>query len=151
MQINAASARTAILSAMVASLKISRRRFALTLAVGLGVAAFALTTARAAEMERTGAVGDSYALELDGNPSTGYRWKLSEAKSGNLRILRIDDLGYRAAQSTPGKLIVGAPAPYRFRVTLLAAGSATIVFEYLRPWEGRAIKTFEQSVQVRGQ
>jgi len=151
MQINAASARTAILSAMIASMQISRRRFALTLAVGLGVTLLAPMAARAAEAERTGAVGDSYVLELDGNPSTGYRWKLSEAKSENLRILRIDDLGYGAAQSPPGKLIVGAPASYRFRVTLLAAGSTTIVFEYLRPWEGQAIKTFAQRVQVRGQ
>jgi len=130
---------------------VSRRRFALTLAMGLGVTLFAPMAVRAAETVRTGAAGDSYVLELDGNPSTGYRWKLSEAKSENLRILRIDDLGYRAAQSTPGKLIVGAPAPYQFRVTLLAADSATIVFDYLRPWEGRAIKTFEQRVQVRGQ
>jgi len=124
------------------------RRFLFALALSVAAAQF-VAAGRAAESEHTGAVGDSYVLELDGNPSTGYRWKLNESKSENLRILRIDDLGYRAAEKPAGKLIVGAPAPYQYRVTLLASGSATIVFDYLRPWEGQPIKTFEQRVQVK--
>ena len=125
------------------------RHLGFVVALSIAVVQFA-PAAGAAEAERTGAVGDSYVIELDGNPSTGYRWKLNEAKSENLRILRIDDLGYRAAEKPAGKLIVGAPAPYQFRVTLLASGSATIAFEYLRPWEGQPVKSFTQRVQVGG-
>jgi predicted secreted protein len=105
--------------------------------------------ARAAEAAKTGAVGDSYALELNGNPSTGYRWQISKVKSENLGILRVDDLGYSAAKKQQGKVLVGAPQSYRFRISLLSTGAARIVFEYVRPWEGKPINSFEQRVEVR--
>lgn len=105
--------------------------------------------AGASEAVRVGAVGDSFVLELNGNPSTGYRWKINETKSENLGILQVDDLGYSAAKKQEGKVLVGAPQSYRFRITLKASGAAKIAFEYLRSWEGRPIRAFEQRVQVR--
>jgi predicted secreted protein len=78
-----------------------------------------------------------------------YRWKLNEARSENLRIFRIEDLGYRAAAKPQGKVMVGAPQSYRFRISLLSTGSARIAFEYVRPWEGKPIKSFEQRVEAR--
>lgn len=105
----------------------------------------------AAEAAKTGAVGDSYVLVLEGNPSTGYRWQFNAANSENPAIVRVEDLGYGAAPKQPdGKLLLGAPQPYRLRISLQSAGSAKLVFEYVRPWEGKPVRTFEQRVEVRG-
>ena len=125
-------------------------RFWVVCALALMFAADATFPTRAAEANKVGAPGDSYVVELEGNPSTGYRWKLSEPSSENLGILRVDDLGYRAAKKEPGRVLVGAPRPYEFRITLLSPGAAKLLFEYLRPWESKPIKTFEQRIDVRG-
>ena len=119
-------------------------------ALALMFAADATFPASAAETNKLGAPGESYVVALEGNPSTGYRWKLSEPGSVNLGILRVQDLGYRAAKQEPGRVIVGAPQPYEFRITLLSPGAAKLLFEYLRPWEAKPIKTFEQRIEVRG-
>jgi inhibitor of cysteine peptidase len=111
-------------------------------------AALPLKDSRAAEMRELSA-GASYVLDLEGNPSTGYRWRLDAGKSENAAILNVEDLGYGESDQPAGeKRRVGAPAPYRFRITGVAAGSAKLVFEYVQPWVGKAARTEEQAVHV---
>lgn len=82
-------------------------------------------------------IGTSWVVEMQGNPSTGYKWRLDPAGSENPSIVKVEDLGYGEAK---GKLL-GAPAPQRFRLTGLSAGFAKLHFEYVQPWVGKPAKT----------
>jgi len=111
-------------------------------------AAVPFRSGHAAE-EKVVAVGASYVLDLKGNPSTGYRWRLDEAKSEGLPLIKVEDLGYAQSEPPPGeKKRVGAPALYRFRITGAAKGTAKLVFEYVQPWVGKPARTQEQTVHV---
>lgn len=89
-------------------------------------------------------VGESYALDLEGNPSTGYSWRLDEGSSENAAIVDVENMGYVPG----GSERIGAPAPYRFRITGMKEGTATLVFEYLQAWVGEPVKTEERTVRV---
>ena len=59
-------------------------------------------------------VGQEATVELEENPSTGYRWTI-DAKAGvNASILRIDDRGF--SQDTSGKRLLGAPGIHRWSI-----------------------------------
>jgi len=47
-----------------------------------------------------------------------------------------------------GKKLIGAPAPYRFRITALTPGFARLYFEYVHPWVGKSIKIETLGVRV---
>lgn len=74
---------------------------------------------------------------LPANPSTGYTWRIDPAKSENLAILTIEDLGHAAPALTPAGQAprVGAPQAQSFKITAKAPGTAKIAFAYARPWE----------------
>jgi inhibitor of cysteine peptidase len=90
-------------------------------------------------------------VALQGNPSTGYSWTLNEAASEHLEIVKIEDLGYSSPppQSEGEPPVVGAPQEQRFRVTGNAAGTASLAFDYARPWEGKAVETEVVRMKVR--
>jgi predicted secreted protein len=100
----------------------------------LAVTSLALTGATA-RSERSINKGSSWEFHIQGNPSTGYVWRLNKGKSENLAIVKVEDLGYGAPEAQ-GKKKLGRPAPYRFRITGLSPGFAKLHFEYLRPWVG---------------
>lgn len=110
-----------------------RARVSATL-VAAGLAAAPVWAAETAQ-----ALGVSRDVEIEGNPSTGYSWTLDEAASTGLAGLEIESLGYRA--NTTG--LVGAPAPFVFRVTCRAPGEAHLVFAYVGPTGARSDKTHE--------
>lgn len=91
-------------------------------------------------------VGASFVLSLKGNPGTGYTWRLNKAKSSNLASVSVADLGYGKGSSRKR----GAPAAYRFRVTAKSPGVVKLVFDYLRPWEGRPVRSETRSVTISG-
>jgi len=91
--------------------------------------------------------GASYIFELEGNPFVGYRWRLNPRASENLAIVMVEDLGYGEGKSI-GKKLIGAPAPYRFRITALTPGFARLYFEYVHPWVGKSIKIETLGVRV---
>lgn len=105
----------------------------LTFAVAILVAAswVANVTADARSTSRNLRLGNSWEFLLEGNPSTGYRWQLNQSQSSGLGLLKIELLGYMSAQSKPG--MVGAPAPFAFRITCIKAGSAHLIFDYVPP------------------
>jgi predicted secreted protein len=85
-----------------------------------------------ARSSRSVKVGKAFALELEGNPSTGYRWRLNESKSTGLDAVRVEPMGYRSKPGG-GKVVVGAPALFVFRITCVKAGSAQLFFDYVGP------------------
>jgi predicted secreted protein len=104
---------------------------------------------QAAEQSMKLALGERATVQLDENPTTGYRWQIDRTKSDNLAIVRIDDLGFFAREE--GSARVGASGTHRWSIEGVSAGQARIVFEYLRPWEKAAVRRHEISVEVTGQ
>jgi inhibitor of cysteine peptidase len=72
------------------------------------------------------AVGDRFAVELAGNPTTGYSWHV-RAGSEHLDLL--------GQEYEPGGTAAGAGGVEVFRFRALAPGEAEIDFDYRRPWE----------------
>jgi predicted secreted protein len=106
--------------------------------------------AQASEMQV--GVGDSATVELDGNPSTGFRWELDDGASENGNLVKVEDLGYAKREVKPGERpVLGAPSKYRFLVTGLEAGSVKLVFNYGRGRDTPPAKTQEVSVEVAGE
>ncbi|AHB50120.1 hypothetical protein W911_08580 [Hyphomicrobium nitrativorans NL23] len=96
-------------------------------------------------------VGATTTLELDGNPSTGYRWVLDVAASENTEIVTVEDAGYAKPATEPGKRpVLGAPSKQRFQVTGVASGEAMLVFYYVRSGDEAPSKTQEFLVEVIG-
>jgi predicted secreted protein len=120
------------------------RKFPLTLAA-LGLAVLLLAGGGLAAREtKSLRVGTSWVVEMQGNPSTGYKWRLDPAGSENPSIVKVEDLGY----GEPKSKLLGAPAPQRFRLTGLSAGFAKLHFEYVQPWVGKPGKTEDVWVRV---
>ena len=92
-------------------------------------------------------IGESQVFQFRGNPSTGYRWMLDRPSSSGLALVKLESLGYASAPHKPG--LVGAPAPFRFRVTCLKAGAAHLNFDYVGPTGRNSDK--QQDVSVRCQ
>ena len=72
------------------------------------------------------ATGDRFAVELRGNPSTGYMWQ-ADVDSQYLALL--------GQQFEPGGVGVGAAGNEVFQFHALAIGTTEIDCAYRRPWE----------------
>lgn len=79
-------------------------------------------------------VGKAIVLVLKGNPSTGYQWRLNEARSPGADGIAFENLGWEAIEDNRR---IGAPRLLRLEVLPERAGTATLVFDYLRPWESK--------------
>lgn len=73
-------------------------------------------------------VGEDFSVSLEGNPSTGYIWSLSEEPDTGLISLASKDIFDSGDMP-------GAPAMQVFNFDALAEGSTELKFEYSRPWE----------------
>jgi hypothetical protein len=73
--------------------------------------------------------GQSGEIQYPGNPSTGYTWTYNPEKSENPGIAQVEALGF----GDPDSRMIGAPAPYIFRITCLKSGFATLFFEHVAP------------------
>lgn len=97
------------------------------------------------------AVGATTTLELKGNPSTGYRWVLDAEASENADRVTVEDAGYAAAATEPGKRpVLGAASSQRFHVTGVEAGETMLVFRYVRSGDTEPAKTEQFLVEVLG-
>lgn len=91
-------------------------------------------------------VGQQATVELEENPSTGYRWTI-DAKAGvNAAILRIDDRGF--SQGAGGKRLLGAPGIHRWSIAPTSAGSASITFVYARSWEAAPVRRHRVTIEA---
>jgi inhibitor of cysteine peptidase len=122
-------------------------RAALTcLLLAMGMTAASAVGAGAADQTLRLTVGQPAVIELEENPSTGYRWVV-DAKAGvNASILRIDDRGF--SRSSAGKPLLGAPGTHRWSIEATSAGNASISFVYGRSWEAAVIRTHQVTIQA---
>ena len=83
--------------------------------------------------------GDSFAIELAGNPTTGYMWQ-PDVDSQHLELL--------GQKFEPGGEGVGAGGTEVFHLRALATGDTEIAFEYRRPWDrvGRDTRSFRVAI-----
>jgi inhibitor of cysteine peptidase len=75
--------------------------------------------------------GDRFALTLESNPATGYRWYLDRRPDPN--VVRMVSSEYRPSPQP----LAGAPGTEVWTFEAYAPGSATLAFEYRRPWGGK--------------
>lgn len=89
--------------------------------------------------------GDRFAVEAEGNPSTGYAWQIIEqpAFCQPVKTLPSEAKG-------DGEDRVGAPTRLTFVFECKSTGEGTLAMEYRRPWEkdNKADKTFRIIVRV---
>lgn len=85
------------------------------------------------------AAGDRFAIELAGNPSTGYTWQV-QVDRRHLELL--------SQEFEPGGEGVGAAGVEVFRFRALASGETEVACAYQRPWEkeSRDTKRFQVAV-----
>jgi inhibitor of cysteine peptidase len=92
----------------------------------------------------TAQVGDQFAVTLDSNPSTGYSWQSVGFDHSVVNLISSEfKRGDRRMPGGGGKQI------WTFKA--VGAGSTTISFRYVRPWEkdAPAAKTASVGVTVR--
>jgi inhibitor of cysteine peptidase len=82
-------------------------------------------------------VGQQATIELEENPSTGYRWTIDARAGANASILRIEDRGF--SRKASGQRPLGAPGIHRWSIAATSAGSASVTFVYQRSWEAAAV------------
>ncbi|NND75159.1 MAG: protease inhibitor I42 family protein [Ilumatobacter sp.] len=70
--------------------------------------------------------GEAFVVELAGQPGGGYVWALDIDR---------DDVECAEMDATDSTSSIGGSDRQRFRITPGAAGTATIVMWYGRPWE----------------
>ncbi|HEY41250.1 MAG TPA: protease inhibitor I42 family protein [Dehalococcoidia bacterium] len=92
--------------------------------------------------------GKLLVIELPSNPTTGFRWELSEPVDEDL-ITLVESNYEPVTESTTGIAGAGGTEVWTFKA--LTAGNATIAMEYSRPWEGgeKAVETFEVTVIIK--
>ena len=91
------------------------------------------------------AVGSVLELALDGNPTTGYTWKVM---SGNDALLK--QMG--DATFTPQSGLIGAPGVEVFKFQAIGTGSVTLKLGYKQWWDDKMQPnpTFEVTVNIGG-
>lgn len=96
---------------------------------------FAALAAERSETVKSVSAGAPFDITLPANPSTGYAWKIDEAASRGLKLLKVEDLGTTPPPSEGGRPRIGAPVLQTWLVTPRVKGTALLVFVWQRPWE----------------
>ena len=89
--------------------------------------------------------GAAFAVELEGNPTTGYSWS-TPAVTGN--AVKLDGkVVYKPMAHAPG--LVGSSGKFIAHFKAEDSGSSTIKMQYARPWEKQPpARTFTLTVTV---
>ncbi|MGM0651914.1 MAG: protease inhibitor I42 family protein [Bacillota bacterium] len=91
-------------------------------------------------------VGNSFIIELEENPSTGFRWQWA-AENDDIIVLESDL--FREPKNKDEN-IVGAAGTHEFVFEAINPGDTALQFEYLRPWEPDNIeKTYIYNIKVK--
>lgn len=126
--------------------RVVRAGCAAVLAAAVFVSGWALPGHAANDENPQVGVGATTTLELDGNPTTGYRWVLDADASENADLVRVKDAGYAAPAAE--RPVLGAPKKQKFEVTGVEPGEAMLVFRYIRSGDAEAAKSTEFLVEV---
>lgn len=84
------------------------------------------------EEEITARAGETFVIEIEGNPTTGYLWELAEGDE-HFRLIEKD-------YAQPGSGI-GTATKERFVIKAVKTGSTTLAFKHRRPWETEVLDT----------
>ncbi|CAG1003810.1 hypothetical protein BURK1_03068 [Burkholderiales bacterium] len=76
--------------------------------------------------------GDTLAVHLESNPSTGYRWELTRLAGAAVAQIGIPDYQPETAAGVPR---IGAPGHTTFRFRAMQPGTSSIELALRRPWE----------------
>jgi inhibitor of cysteine peptidase len=76
--------------------------------------------------------GDTLAVHLDANPSTGYRWEMTRLAGAAVAPVGLPDYQPETAAGVPR---VGASGHATFRFRALQPGTSSIELAYRRPFE----------------
>jgi inhibitor of cysteine peptidase len=76
--------------------------------------------------------GDTIAVHLDANPSTGYRWELTRLAGASVVQVGLADYQPETSAGVPR---VGAPGHATFRFRAMQPGTSSIDLAYRRPFE----------------
>jgi len=89
--------------------------------------------------------GAQLTVALEGNPSTGYDWKVAETLPAQL------DAGEDTFETTAASGVVGAGGTRVFAYTAAEAGTGVLELEYVRAWEKGVPpeRTFRLTVTVK--
>ena len=92
----------------------------------------------------TYSTGEIFALQFKSNPSTGYRWIVTEGNEILCNNFTIP------AEQKGDKLMAGAPGKQEFWFQPEKAGDYKITVKYMRSWEGEdsAVSTYSQTLHV---
>lgn len=90
-------------------------------------------------------VGETQVLELNGNPTTGFRWMLAEALSADSPVSV--EIAYESAASR--KPLCGRGGVFKVRYTGVKPGETTVVLIYARPWEKDAYPSTKINLTVK--
>ena len=88
--------------------------------------------------------GQTLAISLEGNPSTGYTWEMVESEDSILR--QVGEIEFEAESD-----LVGAPGTQTLRFEAVESGQTELKLVYHRPWEKDVdpLETFTIQVTVR--
>lgn len=91
------------------------------------------------------AAGDTLAVILVSNPSTGFKWELAMPTDNS--VVKMVDNKYEAAATS----LAGASGKEVWTFKAAGKGTSAIRMEYSRPWAGgeKAVKVFELNVVVK--
>lgn len=76
--------------------------------------------------------GDTLAVHLDADTSTGYRWELVRLAGASVVQVGLPDYPPETAAGVPRG---GAPGHMTFRFRAMQPGTSSIEIAYRRPWE----------------
>lgn len=83
--------------------------------------------------------GQPARVELQTNASTGYTWNVDADRGISVTLVA-------TVPSRPA--MVGAPSVATYRIVGARRGTYRIVFRYMRPWEGKAVRTVRYTVRI---
>jgi inhibitor of cysteine peptidase len=89
-------------------------------------------------------VGKDFVIKLPSNPTTGYSWRLTEPLPD---MLELSDKDYRTPAEN--RHLVGAGGVEEWRFKAVRRAEATLVFEYVRPWEKDTPPVERRSFTIR--
>lgn len=75
-------------------------------------------------------VGDTFIIRLESNPTTGYTWSLVESPKGIVEKVS----AVFEPHEREGRLL-GSGGAEVWTLKAIAAGTVTLTFDYVRPWE----------------
>ena len=88
------------------------------------------------------ATGATFAVELAGNPTTGYEWTVSQADPAFLRLVE--------STYAPDSSAIGSGGLYTFRFETLQPGTTPLTLLYRRSWETTpSDQTFSLTLRIQ--